>query len=206
MSKIQHKPQIRADQMGIGTILKTCWLKVPPHQREYRWTDTHVETLFEDLQKALASDEPEYFLGTIVTIPDIDGALEVIDGQQRLATITILMSQICRYLQTIEPELASSVKSFLTEYDRTQRAEVPKLKLNLTDNDFFVKILTTQSLPTSLPSATPVSCKRLRNAFVLAEGYVKRIVSPASPRTHGDELNKWIDFIEKNFASRPNGR
>jgi uncharacterized protein with ParB-like and HNH nuclease domain len=82
MGKIHHKPQIRFDQTGIGAILKSYWLKVPPHQREYRWTDTHVETLFEDLQKAVALDEPEYFLGTIVTIPDTEGVLEVIDGQQ----------------------------------------------------------------------------------------------------------------------------
>ncbi|MGA2678332.1 MAG: DUF262 domain-containing HNH endonuclease family protein [Sedimentisphaerales bacterium] len=198
MSKIQHKPQIRFDQMGIGTILKTYWLKVPPHQREYRWEDTHVVTLFEDLQKALTSDEPEYFLGTIVTIPDSDGVLEVIDGQQRLATITILLSQIRHYLQTIEPELALSVKPFLTEYDRGQRAEVPKLKLNLTDNEFFINTLTAQMLPMPLAASAPISNKRLRNAFLLAEDYVKKIIAPANPKNYGDELNKWIDFIVSN--------
>jgi hypothetical protein len=198
MTKIQHRPQIRFDQTGIGAILKTYWLKVPPHQREYRWTEAHIETLFEDLQKALASDEPEYFLGTIVTIPDTEGVLEVIDGQQRLATITIFLSQIRRYLQVSEPDLASSVNPFLAEYDRTQRSHIPKLKLNLTDNDFFINTLTAETLPGPLPATAPVSVKRLRSAFALAEDYVKRIVSPANPKTHGDVLSKWIDFIVTN--------
>lgn len=199
MSKIKHKTQIQVDQTGIGKILKTNWLKVPPNQREYRWTDTHVETLFQDLQKALASDETEYFLGTIVTIPDSNGTLEVIDGQQRLATITILLSQIRLYLQSIrEPELASSLESFLMEFDRTQRAEVPKLKLNLIDNDFFIKTLTAQAIPDAISSNAPISCKRLRNAFILAKDYVKKIINPVNPKNHGDELIKWIEFIENN--------
>ena len=42
--------------------------------------------LFRDFAKAIADDEPGCFLGTIVTIPRSDGALEVVDGQQRLAT------------------------------------------------------------------------------------------------------------------------
>jgi hypothetical protein len=115
-----------------------------------------------------------------------------------LATIAILLSQIRRYLQPIEPDLASSIQAFLVEYDRTQKAYIPKLKLNLTDNDFFINTLTADELPDPLPNSAPISVRRLRSAFVLAEDYVKRIVSPANPKTHGDILTKWIDFVVAN--------
>ncbi len=198
MSRIRHNPQIVVSQTTIGIILRTSLLKVPPHQREYRWTDMHVQTLFEDLHRAITSDASEYFLGTIVTIPDEMGMLAVIDGQQRLATITILLAQIRSYLRPIEPEMAESLTPFLTEFDRSQRTAVPKLRLNLADNDFFSKTLAAPSLPPSLPATAPVSNKRLLNAFMNAQNYIKRIVAPANRNTHGDELNKWIDFIEHN--------
>jgi len=179
----------------LGTILKTQRLKVPPHQREYRWT-THVQKLFEDLERALNSDR-EYFLGTIVTIVDTDGTLEVIDGQQRLATITILLSQIQRYLQAIDPELASSIDGFLREYDRSHKEWVPKLRLNLVDRDFFGKMLSATPPYPELPSSAPISHKRIRNAFITAQQYVRTIVAVQSNRNvHGDLLTKWIDFIE----------
>ncbi len=196
MSKLRHKPQITANQIGIGSILKNFWLKVPPHQREYRWTDSHVLTLFEDLHHALTSDDQEYFLGTIVTIPDADGALEVIDGQQRLATVAILLSRIRWYFQQTDAKLAPTVIPFLYEYNRQQKEDVVKLRLNLIDNHFFASMLIANSLPTALPRTAPVSNKRLQSAFVAAEDYVNKIVAPCPVNARSDALDKWIDFIE----------
>src|SRR4030042_6410628 len=107
------RSQITVTQKGIGEILKQFQLKVPPNQRDYSWTDLEVTTLFQDLAKTIADNEPEYFLGTISTIPDSSGLLEVIDGQQRLATITILLSRIRRYLLDKDAVIAEDVKSFL---------------------------------------------------------------------------------------------
>jgi Protein of unknown function DUF262/Protein of unknown function (DUF1524) len=184
-------------QTGVGAILKTYRLKVSPRQRDYRWREHHVKTLLEDLAKALDSDDQEYFLGTIVTIPDADGALDIIDGQQRLATLSILLSRIRAFLLSTEGGIAKSIESFLSEYDRHQRSDVNKLKLNLTDNDFFGKWLLSPQVPPLLPESAPLSHKRLRAAFVTAAEYITRIVAPESPKNYGDKLNRWIDFIEK---------
>jgi len=199
MSRTTHKPQILFVQTGIAKILKDYRLKVPPHQRDYRWQDRHVERLFEDLFKAISSDEQEYFLGTIVTIPDNDGVLEVIDGQQRLATATILLSEMRRYLLAIEPDLANkSLPPFISEYDSRQRADIPKLKLNLIDNDFFGRMLASQSPTDPLPPGSPISHRRIRNAFIAAERYVRKIVAPANVKTHGDLLIDWLDYMQNN--------
>ena len=64
-----------------------------------------VTTLFQDLSKAIDNEELEYFLGTIVTIPLELDALEVVDGQQRLATVAILLAEIRNYMKGIGEEV-----------------------------------------------------------------------------------------------------
>jgi hypothetical protein len=184
-------------QTGIGAVLKTFRMKVSPRQRDYRWREHHVKTLFEDLAKAMDSDDQEYFLGTIVSIPDEDGVLDIIDGQQRLATTSILLSRIRAFLLPTEPGIAKSLESFLSEFDRHQRTEANKLRLNLTDNDFFGKWLLSPELPPLLPDSAPLSHKRLRAAFVTAADHVKAIVAAVNEKGYGNKLNKWIDLIEK---------
>lgn len=51
---------ITVTQIGIAGILKQFQLKVPPNQRAYSWTDLEVKTLFQDLAKAIADNDPEY--------------------------------------------------------------------------------------------------------------------------------------------------
>ena len=138
-SNIEH--QIVFFQLGLGSILKHNQLTVPPNQRNYKWDEREVRQLFQDLAKAINSGD--YFLGTIVTIPRDNGILELVDGQQRLATISILLSTIRDYLKGKEPVLVESIDNdFLTGIDRTKRKRVPKLKLNLDDNELFSCIVT----------------------------------------------------------------
>ena len=68
---------------------------MPSNQREYAWTEREVTDLLQDFALAISEAKP-YFLGTIVTIPREEGTLEVVDGQQRLATTAILLSAITR--------------------------------------------------------------------------------------------------------------
>lgn len=72
-------------------------LFVPPFQRGYSWDKKHVLALWTDLmefeKEKSAGLATKYFLGPIVVL-DRDGAIEVLDGQQRLATATILFSVI----------------------------------------------------------------------------------------------------------------
>ena len=76
---------------------------VPPYQREYSWHRAQWEALFADLVES----EDEHFLGTIITLSrtkdSLSGpVLEVIDGQQRLTTLTILLAAVHSHLQDAE--------------------------------------------------------------------------------------------------------
>lgn len=187
--------------MGIGGILKAYRLVVPANQREYAWTETQVTTLFRDLAKAISDGESEYFLGTIVTIPRSVDLLEVVDGQQRLATVAILLSQVRNYLQDKDPLIVESINNeFITAIDREKRERVPKLQLNLDDNEFFRDMITEKKSEkkSKKPSTAKLKPSHLfiQDAFEQARTQIKRIVSGFDPKDHGDVLNKWIRFME----------
>ncbi len=181
-------------QLGLASILKQNQLAVPPNQREYSWTEKEVRTLFQDLAKAIAEGGSSYFLGTIVTIPRADKPLEVVDGQQRLATTAIMLSAIRDYLRTRDAMIAESIDSeFLTVIDRTSRARVPRLRLNLDDNEYFRARLTGA---TEVPAITKPSHKLLDAAFNEARQQIEKIVGGYDEKDHGDILNRWINFME----------
>ena len=186
--------QIGFHQIGLGGVLKQYRLVVPPNQREYSWTDREVVTLFHDFSKAIADGDNSYFLGTIVTIPRSLEILEVIDGQQRLATTAILLSEIRNYLLSNETLIAESITNeFLTVIDREKRARITKLSLNLDDNEFFRLSVTAGTNGLSIDRA---SHQRIANAFKEARTQIRKIVGPYDVKDHGDILNRWLHFIE----------
>ena len=86
--------QMDFDLLGTGTVLKRNRLAVPLNQREYSWTERNVQDLFQDLSEAMTSGKQAYFLGVIVLTTGEEDKLEIADGQQRLATTTILLAAI----------------------------------------------------------------------------------------------------------------
>ncbi len=186
-------------QLGLGGILKQNRLAVPPNQREYAWELKYVRTLFQDFSREIDGEDRLYFLGTIVTIPRLNGILEIVDGQQRLTTTTILLSAIRDYLRPAESDLADSIDSdFLTIFNRQSRTREARLRLNVVDNEYFRQRLTnTQPKPEALkPSHILID-----QAFSEAAKHVKAIVSKLDAKDHGNTLNRWIDFLEKKAST-----
>jgi hypothetical protein len=74
--------------------------EIPGFQRPYAWTVEQARDLFDDLWDAAKAQDPgeefsAYFLGSIVLIkPENTPECQVVDGQQRLTTITLLLSAI----------------------------------------------------------------------------------------------------------------
>jgi uncharacterized protein with ParB-like and HNH nuclease domain len=91
---------------------------IPRYQRPYAWTTEETGALLEDLLDAMGDsnqdveETPPYFLGSIVLTKGEKPDSEVIDGQQRLTTITILLAAL-RAL--IHSESARDLDHFLYE-------------------------------------------------------------------------------------------
>lgn len=190
----ETETEIGFAQLGLGSVLKQNQLAVPTNQREYAWETREVRTLLQDFAREISSASRTYFLGTIVTIPRPNGHLEVVDGQQRLATTAILLAAIRDYLKESEPELAASIDTdFLSFFNRSTRSRVPRLRLNVDDDEFFRQLVEGEQPTTDL---VKTSHMLLAEAFREATKQVKNIVADLDPKDHGNELNRWVDFIE----------
>src|SRR5215469_7470162 len=93
--------------------------KIPPYQREYSWQKAQWEDLFQDLIEA---DGP-HFLGTIITLNTTtdavhSGVLELIDGQQRVTTLTLLLAAVYSVLKQHYDELDDDTRTDVTNLGR----------------------------------------------------------------------------------------
>lgn len=186
--------------MGIANVLRQHKLTVPLYQREYAWKRTQVERLYGDL--AFAKSQGEYFLGTIVTIPTADGALEVVDGQQRLTTTALLLAAMRDYLLDIEGAdivVRDIETNHLTMIDRRARDTVPRLRLNVDDHEFFSR-LTARRGPASDLEPRRDSHKRLVEAAEIAARTIRTLMAQYPKEHHVDIANDWLDFLD-NAAS-----
>jgi uncharacterized protein with ParB-like and HNH nuclease domain len=104
---------------------------IPKFQREYTWKRDDWENLFDDLM----DNDEGYFLGTIIGVNrGIDALditpLEIIDGQQRLITISLLYSAIySKLLQETEKE-SKNDEEFITEKNNLKHRLIQKGRNN----------------------------------------------------------------------------
>lgn len=79
---------------------------IPKYQREYVWSKTEWETLINDINE----NDPDYFVGSIIVVsnhddrPGSEKIYQVVDGQQRLTTLTILLCAIYKKLVQFKSE------------------------------------------------------------------------------------------------------
>jgi len=115
---------------------------IPAYQRPYSWDSEKAEALLNDLLSALghenkASEDIEpYFLGCIVLIKDNSRYAEVVDGQQRLTTLTILLAAL---RASLPDQYAKPIVKYICQIgnllDGTSNRY--RLKLRERDEDFF---------------------------------------------------------------------
>ena len=107
---------------------------IPSYQRPYAWTEVQAGDLFSDLYDFFVKEKDDtYFLGSIVLIKD-EGKphAEVIDGQQRLTTLTILLAALTSYFSG---DLRSDFENYLREPGRASQGLKPKPRLTLRERD-----------------------------------------------------------------------
>ncbi len=113
-------------------------MMIPIYQRKYNWTNDQCKQLFSDILSVGNDDNLEsYFIGSIVFKKEESPLFEtvenvnLIDGQQRITTITLLFSSLCNYLKNSDKE---EYKKFYDNY--LVNNDINKsVKLNLTKND-----------------------------------------------------------------------
>jgi uncharacterized protein with ParB-like and HNH nuclease domain len=115
MSKLSNK--IEAHDRSISEVLDDKKYTVDYFQREYKWEERHIEQLVSDLTSSFLNEYKSehkrkdiekynsYYLGPFV-VSEKDGQRSIIDGQQRLTSLTLLLI----YLNNLQKELGLSEK------------------------------------------------------------------------------------------------
>lgn len=115
---------------------------IPSYQRPYAWTVDQASELFLDLLAFFQTENEEgYFLGSIVLIKAEGEALsQVIDGQQRLTTLTILLAAMASANDGADKD---ELRPYIVEAGKKMEGILPKPRLSLRERDrkFFAKYI-----------------------------------------------------------------
>lgn len=119
--------RIEAKDTSINQLLKDQKFTIDYFQREYRWQEKHIRVLVEDLTSAFLKsykmgDErfevgnyQTYYLGPVVfSVNEEDGRKSIIDGQQRITSITLLLIYL-KHLQKDNPQKVNIDELILSE-------------------------------------------------------------------------------------------
>ena len=183
------------EHKGIGSAIAHNILAVPPNQREYSWEEEHVSDLLSDFTNAIDNNQSTYFLGTIVLTKGANDTPEVSDGQQRLATTTILLAAIRDYFKKKKDyERANSIEQeFLKKIDLETKDTIARLRLNVDDQEFFTKYVIDGQTDTPQPRE---SHKRIAAAAKLAADHIQAVVqSHMKNEAKAARLFEWVKFI-----------
>ena len=201
-----------ANQYPVHTLFShegNVLYRIPPYQREYSWYKAQWEDLFEDLIEA----EGAHFLGTIITLDQTTDPLEgnilhVVDGQQRLTTLTLLLAAVYSVLKEHIDELDDDTRTDVTNLgrqlvrkaDQQPRVRPQKQGHNLFD---YLKTLEGAGLPVEgewkpyYPSRRIAKCYRYFRAAILKLAETEELSeTEAALRVHEAALQAVIVKIE----------
>lgn len=108
---------------------------IPEYQRPYSWSIDNVSQLLDDLETSFTDKEPEYFIGSMICIKKGNNFFEVVDGQQRLTTLSLILTQLKKLIisQGIKDDLQKRVLpvDVFSEKPTEPRLTVRKKEFNL---------------------------------------------------------------------------
>jgi hypothetical protein len=165
--------------------------EIPPYQRPYAWELDQTRQLLDDVCEELKKEPPgTYFLGSIVLIKTRDNPIsQVVDGQQRLTTLTILLS-ILRDLTGSSQQRMKRAELVMQAADPDVGAEQRfRLLLRREDRAFFQKNVQEPDATRNLPDPKQLKGSRQRmteNARYLRETLAKL------PDTERDRLMSFL--------------
>jgi hypothetical protein len=182
---------------------------VPTFQRDYAWDETEWSELWADIRELGTSsgEAGNHYLGALVLQPTRErGLMNIIDGQQRLVTLSLLSLAIILQVEQLAKTGAADAKDnlerarllrerFVSTKDSASLQHRSRLELNATDNAFYQTYLVQGVSPTR-PAALKGSEKRLYRAFVFFDNAVRKHLGE---NADGPELAR---FLEEVIAPR----
>ncbi|MGN7611668.1 DUF262 domain-containing protein [Magnetococcales bacterium HHB-1] len=166
--------------------------QVPPFQRDYSWEENHWEDLWLDILETLREGgEPSHYMGYLVLQSIDEKAFDVIDGQQRLTTLSLIILAILKNLERLVKQQIDAEDNqrrqdkirqiYIGDLDPITLISHAKLTLNRNNDDYFQHYIIPLREP--LPKVRfRASEHRLRKAFEWfdksVQGHIKEEENP----------------------------
>jgi uncharacterized protein with ParB-like and HNH nuclease domain len=191
------------DLIGNGKIYR-----VPPFQRDYSWHEENWEDLWQDVLILQTHPDSSHYMGAIVlqSSSTSDKEFTIIDGQQRLATLSIIaiavIDKIQKLVEREEQKAANQERqeilkrTYLSDRDPRSLRYSSKLILNENNNDFYQSNLINLRKPLNLRSLSK-SNQLLWQAF---EYFSNRLDELQEVVQSGETLAEFLtDIIAQNL-------
>ena len=169
-------------------LRKSPQFSIPIYQRTYSWTESQCRQLWDDIIRTGGNDEiSAHFIGSIVYIEQglyqvsSGSPLLVIDGQQRLTTVSLIIEALARYLGDDEPIEGFSARKLRNYYLlNPEEADLKRYKLLLTQTDEQTLLAIINRKPLPQPSSI-----RICENFEFFDGTVKELGDDVSALCKG---------------------
>lgn len=152
---------------------------IPPYQRDYAWTTSQVDDLLSDIQEALDTASCHY-LGTVVLARNSGSSYEVVDGQQRLSTLSLVIQALLTALDPADPERIASEAILLRQGG--------SLKLHFGSNATFVDDLISGNSP--VPRS--LGQRKIQEAY----GFARERAMALTDQGGTELVKQWLDTIK----------
>jgi len=119
----------------IQDIYNGRFFEIPKYQRGFAWEKEHIRDLYEDITESIETSSNHY-IGTLVLseITNKEDCYYIVDGQQRITTITMLINEIIKHLSKMD-------KAFYHRYYIAEEKDRFRLKTLGKDNKYLSNIL-----------------------------------------------------------------
>ena len=119
---------------------------VPPFQRDYAWEEEQWEELWQDLAQ-MQQSKTQHFMGYLVLQTEDGRNFQIIDGQQRITTVSIIVLAVLKKLQSLvdsgideeanQQRIEEYKRTYVGVFDSVALTTTPKLKLNRHNDRHF---------------------------------------------------------------------
>jgi len=176
MEKVSSKANLlETSTVSFSDLLSNVRIyTVPPYQRDYSWEQENWEDLWSDICVLIEHPDARHYMGAVVLQTSGDRSFNIIDGQQRFATISIIaiaVIELLRELANREIERMENVeresilkRTYLGDKDARSLKYSSKLVLNTNNNDFYQDYLLNSRAPNNIRKLSKTN-KRIWDAY-----------------------------------------
>lgn len=182
--------KIEANDKEIQDIFSSGYFKIPRFQRPYSWEKDEVENFLEDITK---NKDENYFIGSMVVFQSVKPYFGIVDGQQRLTTITIILSVIRdSFIKLKQENLAKGIHKYIEKANVDNENE---FILNAETSFPFLHGVIQSFKKENITDDIGIEEKNLENAYNLIRDRIAKLIPEIDAETN-DQIELFHDVID----------